>query len=147
MGDSEPLEPAQHNGTSQHVSHTAQIGWDRTTYRITRINEAFDMPRLSQAIQSLFQLKDNQFKIHSLAYDASDETEPPWKVATISFRTRPTHMQNSLDDQSQWGFEIRSSLTDPTECSRIFFDTHFNGFTPLSPAESGRKYTIECGST
>lgn len=105
------------------------------------------MPRLSQALEGLSEFKDNPFKIHSLAYDASDETEPPWKVATISFRTRPIHMQNPRDDQNQWGFEIPSSLTDPTECNRIIFDAGFNGFTPLSPAESGREYIIECGFT
>ena len=84
------------SGTAlQPLSVTSQPEWDRTTYRITKVDEGCDLPRLSQVIKSLFQAEDKDFKIHSLAFDASDEKDPRWKVATISFCVRPTLLQTS----------------------------------------------------
>ncbi|MCJ1334586.1 hypothetical protein MMC10_011298 [Thelotrema lepadinum] len=158
MCESDTPEPSQRHDTpgqlkrkredfliasTPHTSDAAKVGWDKVTYRITRIPEEFDLPRLSQAIKSLFELEDAMFKLHSLAIDATDETEPRTKVATISFRTIPARLQSSLHHADEWDFDIPLSPTDPTNCSRIYLDTHFKGFTPLSPAERDGEYTIE----
>ena len=103
------------------------------------------MPHLSNVIQNLFELDNGGFIIHSLAFDASDEAEPRWKAATISFRVRPTLLQSSPTTSDQWDFDIPSSRTESTEHSRIFFDARFTGFTPLSPAKRDEEYSIECG--
>ncbi|MCJ1313277.1 hypothetical protein MMC25_006954, partial [Agyrium rufum] len=130
-----------HDTSQVNASTTASKDWDKTTYRITKVPETFDLSRLTQAIRSLFELNVDGFQIHSLASDASDDTEPRWKVATISFRVRPAPLHSLLCTADGWGFDLPSS---PAERDRMYFDTHFNGFTPLSPAERDHQYQIDC---
>jgi hypothetical protein len=120
------------------------VSWDETIYRITRIPGDFGSPHLLQVLDSLFELGDDEIRIHSLAHDATDETEPLLKVATVSFRTRPTHLQSILKNKDEWPFDIALGSAGLTKRHRIYLDRHFNGFTPLSSVEDSEEHTIEC---
>jgi hypothetical protein len=125
------------------VSNSANADWDETIYRISRIPGEFDLPHLSHELNNLFELEDNEIRIHSLADDATDEPEPSSKLATASFRARPTHLQ-SAEKQDEWLFEVNLDSKILNGHHRIYLDRHFNGFIPLSPAGSSDNYTIEC---
>ena len=121
--------------------------WDKKPFRITRIPGDYDQDRLSQVVMDLLKLKISDFKIHSLATDVSYEGDPEWKVATISFRIRPPFLEESLVEGGKWSFTLQSSPTYQSspgeESSRIYFDLHFKGFTPLSPMQDDGKHMIE----
>jgi hypothetical protein len=117
--------------------------WDETTYRVTSIPDTFNKTDFSKVVKDLFELAGDDLKVHSFAYDATRETEARSKVATISFRSRPALLQSSENDSNEWCFSIASSSTDPNQYSRIYIDKHFNLFTPLSPAEREKAFTIE----
>jgi hypothetical protein len=117
--------------------------WDETTYRVRSIPDIFNKEDFSKAVKDLLELTSDDLKVHSFACDATRETEPRSKVATISFRTRPVSLQSSENDSNEWSFGIASSPTNPHQRSHICIDKHFNGFTPLSPAEKEEEYTIE----
>ena len=115
---------------------SAHAQGDKTTFRITRIPEEYDQERLSQAIEHLFSLGRSDFRVHSLASDASYEEDPQRRIATISFRTRPELLEESSAKAGEWQFDVQSSQTDHSaplhEPTYIYFDLHFHGFTPLS---------------
>ena len=113
------------------------------TFRVTKIPGDLDLPRLSQVVKDIFELGKTEFEIHSLASDASDETEPWWKAATITFRVRPTLLKAEIGTPDEWLFDLPSVVGTQSACGPIHFDTHFNGFTPLSPAEKDSEHTIE----
>ena len=91
----------------------------------------------------LFQLDSKGFKIHSIASDASDEVDPHWKTATITFRARPSLLETQESKVKQWTFDLSPSSNAIPEIGLIQFDTHFEGFTPLSPAENDNEHRIE----
>ena len=117
--------------------------WDKTAYRVSRIPETFDSHQLSQAIKLSFGLENGAFRIHTLALDATDETEPRWKAATVSFRVRPVALQAVSGQAHEWIIDVPRSLEAGLDSVRLVFDTHFYGFTPLSPAEKVQDQTIE----
>lgn len=82
----------------------------------------------------------NDVKIHSLAFDAVDENGSQYKAATVSFNIRPALLPETL---KEWAFEIPNGDNDEREGQRIYFDEHFDVFTPLSPAEVQEKHTVE----
>jgi hypothetical protein len=92
--------------STQQMPNSAKVDWDETTYRITRIPKEFDLTHLLQLLNNLFEWEGNEIRIHSLAYDATDEKEPLSKVATVSFRTRPTHLQSTSKNKDEWSFDI-----------------------------------------
>lgn len=91
----------------------------------------------------LFDIESAQFKIHSLAYDASYKSKPPYKTATISFRTRPPQLDLAPAELGGWSFDLEGEAAERYCSDRIYFDNHFEGFTPLSPAEKTDEQTIE----
>lgn len=121
----------------------AEAAWDKMTFRVSRIPKSLDHLGLSKVLQSLFKVGNDGFKIHSLASDASDETEPEWNTATIAFREIPEAIQSRQGNADDWRFDIPPELVTSPESSCMYFDTHFDGFTPLSPADQDEKHTIE----
>ena len=98
---------------------------------------------LGSIVRHLFDLEIAGFKIHSLAYDASHESKPRYKTATISFRTRPPQLGLALAESGGWSIDLECQAAEKYGFDRIYFDTHFEGFTPLSPAEKLDGQTIE----
>ena len=86
-------------------------------------------------VGNLFDIEPAQFRIHSLAYDASHESKPRYKTATISFRTRPPQLDLARSESEGWSFDLKREPADNYGFDRIYFDNHFEGFTPLSPGE------------
>ena len=116
--------------------------WDKT-FRVTRIPKEFDSQRLSSAVEEFFKVKNiSGFKIHSLASDAYDETEDPCAASTISFRTRPTQLQPTA---TEWEVDLPCTKIGQPRHVRVLFDTHFDGFTPLSSIENDHTHMIEYG--
>ena len=91
----------------------------------------------------IFGLTVTNFRIHSLALDASDQADLPSKTATVSFRAVPALLGGFQGHANEWGFDLPP--TEVAECGpcRIYFDTHFHGFTPLSPADHNAR-VIDC---
>lgn len=123
--------------------HPTKSCWDKTVFRISRIHNEVGIQSLSHTLMRLFEIEDSDFKIYSLASDATDEVEPKWKSATISFRERPTLLQPSQSTSDEWIFPLPSVPIDLSMNGDLYFDTHFDGFTPLSPAEKDAEHTIE----
>ena len=94
-------------------------------------------------VERLFDIEAPQLEIHSLAYDASDVSEPCYKTATMSFRTRPPQLDPACAESGGWFFDLGREDADRYGSDRIYFDNHFEGFTPLSPAENSDEQTIE----
>ena len=90
-----------------------------------------------------FDIETAELEIHSLAYDASDGSEPCYKTATISFRTRPPQLDPVYAESGGWFFDLGREVAERYGSDRIYFDNHFEGFTPLSPAENSCEQTIE----
>lgn len=126
-----------------NAGHPAVSSWDKITFRISRIPESFGRENLMHVVGRLFQLEFRHFKIHSLASDASDEADPNWKTATITFRTRPLILGEQEKKSRQYTFDLPPALNAMSEVSSIQFDTHLEGFTPLSPAENDNEHCIE----
>ena len=118
--------------------------WDKTL-RVTKIPEDYDKQQLRQVIVDMLELEvGNDVKIHSLAFDAVDEKELQYKVATVSFNIRPARLP---EISKEWAFDLSNSgndeRDDEREGQRIHIDEHFRGFTPLSPAEVQGTHTTE----
>ncbi|MCJ1306899.1 hypothetical protein MMC25_000543 [Agyrium rufum] len=126
--------------SSQWSARPANPAWDKTTYRVRRIPKQLDF---IQAMKDIFKLERGEFEVHSIASDASDETEPEYKAATVSFRARPGSLRSMPGDLNEWRFDLPVATGDPAKSRRILFDIHFNGFTPLSSGKEGEQ-TIDC---
>ena len=94
-------------------------------------------------VERLFDIEAAQLEIHSLAYDASDESEPCYKTATMSFRTRPPQLDPACAESGRWFFDLGREVAERYGSDRIYFDNHFEGFTPLSPVENSDEQTVE----
>lgn len=105
-------------------------GWSKITYRV-RLPSDHGRKELSETIQALFNIKAAEFRIHSLSLDISEVADLSRKVATVSFRNTPA----DLIDGQDWGFDLPTD-SEESYSARIYFDTHFKGFTPLTPAEN-----------
>lgn len=112
-------------------------------YRVSRIPGTIGKELLLSAIERIFTIDSAQCKIHSLAHDASYESEPHYKTATISFHTRPPLLDLALAESGGWSIDLEREVAETYGFDRIYFDTHFEGFTPLSPAEKSDDQTIE----
>ena len=125
----------------------ARVQWDWRPFRITQIPEDLDQECLLNVIEQLFKLRRQEFKVHSLASDASDQRELRWRTATVSFCSRPRHLHHSLAESDQWRFALPSTLLHDfkslNEPVYIYFDTHFRGFTPLSSIDFDEEHKIE----
>ena len=104
--------------------------WSKTTYRV-RLPSDHGRKELSETVQALFEIKATEFRIHSLFLDISEVAGLSRKVATVSFRNPPA----DLSDGQDWGFDI-PTITEESYPTRIYFDTLFKGFTPLTPAKN-----------
>ena len=140
MIDSDPQQRKRvHDGTPPRSPRayavSAEPDWDKTTFRVSRIPERLGLEDLSQVLVRMFDVTVTNFSIHSLALDASDEADPPSKTATVSFRAVPALLRGSQDLADNWDFELPTIAAAKSEHCRISFDTHFNGFTTLSPAD------------
>lgn len=128
---------------SADAGHPAISSWDHLTFRISKIPENFGLDNLIHVVGRLFQLESKNFTIHSIASDASDGADPYWRTATITFRARPLLLGNQESNVNQWTFHLSPGSNAMSEATSIQFDTHFERFTPLSPAECDDEHRIE----
>ena len=125
------------------VAGSIKSDWDRTTFRVSGIPKKLGLEDFSQVLVRIFSVIVSDFNIHSLALDASDKEDPPWKTATLSFRVIPALLGLPPDLAGYWYFELPLIAAAQLEHCRICFDTHFNGFTPLGP-EDHTSRPIDC---
>ena len=111
--------------------------WDKTTYRIRFIPREYTRLRLSLVLTAILGegLSEAEVKIHSLAsfgdvnpYNGVATGEPVDKVATVSFRRRPSSLP---PPDEEWHFARFKDDETGHELSLVV-DTRFNNFTPLS---------------
>ena len=126
------------------LSPSARPNWDKTTYRISQIPGSLDSENVCSIIREIFKLGEEDFKLHSLASDVPDQDGKQWKTSTVSFWRRPLLLEGSEGTADSWTFEIPSIGLSASNRACIHFDTHFNGFTPLSPEENDAKHRIDC---
>ena len=107
------------------------------TYRLRRIHESFDRASLESALCTYFRIDKDGLTIHSLAYDAPYSHLSRQKVATVTFQTVP----QSLKAGNRWQVKILLPQGGPYT---VYFDTTFEGFTPLTPAEKEDDTHIDC---
>lgn len=107
--------------------------WDKTIYRVTRIPKEWTVKPFIQALEASLNLPSSEIWIHSLSFDACDATEPECKACTLSFRRMPAMLGVCADARGYWPIQIISVSSVGQERYTIFFDNHFEGFTPLSP--------------
>ncbi len=89
------------------------------------------MEDLSSTISDLFQLESPNINVYSLAADTVRKT------ATVSFDEEPSLLKDKIDELE------KNEVVFPCYCSTqririgsLKFDTHFRGFTPLSPKKA-----------
>ena len=114
--------------------------WSAKTYSVTNVPKEVDF---SGAMQTIFGLDSADFKVHSLAWDASDQTEPDVRVATVSFRTTPALLQPAVKNKDGWSFELPIEINEPHAPVTLHFDDTFLGFTPLTPLQISSECPIE----
>ena len=110
--------------------------WDRTTFRVRNVPAQFDGARLQQVLANIVDLEEvGDVKVHSLSHDAPDGDQQR-KAATVSFRVRPAALAEPSND---WIFRLPD-----LDGRSLFIDTHFKGFTPLSPRDNTINNIIDC---
>ena len=135
------------SGRSKAYIKSHKQVWDKTL-RVTKIPKGYDKQRLRLVIANKLDLEvGNEVKIHSLAFDAIDEQELQYKVATTSLNFRPALLLETLKGKilKDWDIDLPNDDNDEHGCQQIHIDEHFNVFTPLSPAEVQVTHTIEYG--
>ncbi|KAI9888243.1 MAG: hypothetical protein M1814_000933 [Vezdaea aestivalis] len=117
-----------------------------TTFRVTNIPESYSSEIFrSQLVEQLGIDESYDFVVHSLASDIDETTTSRPKTATVSFREIPLPLAfvplNLSDDRS---YCLRSGPLSQARGPRLYFDTDFDGFTPLSPTEGDDEYKVDC---
>ncbi len=95
-------------------------------------------------IREIFKLGEEDFKLHSLASDVTGQDGELWKTSTVSFCQRPQLLKDPDGTVDSWTFNIPSIGLSVSNRACIHFDTHFSGFTPLSPEDNDAKHSIDC---
>lgn len=106
--------------------------WDYTAYRVIGLPSSLNSAALIDVLSQILQIEASSIRIHSLAAEAVETSQAAANTATVSFRSRPSLLQLGID---KWSFDLPSDIATTTLRSRICIDTHFCGFTPLSPVD------------
>jgi hypothetical protein len=131
---SESLEPTVGSSKSQ---------W--TTYRVTEIPNTYDEASFHHALRISLQLESHTtLTIHSFASNWSQQ-----RIATITFSNTPSRLSSAGADDTRGkttglGVNIVHPLS--TQTDTVCIDTHFTGFTPVSPLYNDEEHLIECVS-
>ena len=124
--------PVDISGASRSTS-----SWYDKAYRIRNIPPNVSQLQLCSKLQEELGIGASDIIVHSLAEDASWTTSEATLTATATFRNRPSAMPADSDN---WVSNFTwSELGRPLQC--LSFDTHFYGFTPLSP---GDVHFVDC---
>lgn len=130
-----------HATISQNTKKPRKDDW-HISYRVRAIPSALDLQQFSDVVIDIFQLEKSGFKIHSLATDVANQEEALCKTATVSFQQTPSLLKGRKDDLRSVGITVPYTVTDSDTSQHLVFDTHFLGFTPLSPWENDQKHTV-----
>ncbi|KAI9889394.1 MAG: hypothetical protein M1814_005330 [Vezdaea aestivalis] len=125
----------------------------KTTFRVTNVPGSYSREILHKKLSKALQIDETfDLKVHSLASDVYGDTASKWNTATVSFRAIPRqlssvnrseqHGSGNLADE--WSLCLESESLSQIGNLTIYFDTGFDGFTPLSPTEGDDKYAIDC---
>jgi hypothetical protein len=114
------------------------IGDHKNTFRVCGIPACYDAASLQIALASALGYNVIDVRVYSLASDIGFESQT--RIATVSFTTLPT----VLNLQSQRIVVEIPERPDSTAWKAIYIDSHFLGFTPLSPVENDQLHAIDC---
>ena len=112
-------------------SDTRPIRRTRAGYRVRGIHESFDRASLERELCTYFGIEKDRLTTHSLAYDAPYGHLSRQKVATVTFQTTPERLKAG----NRWQAKIPLPQVGSEESCTVYFDTTFEGFTPLTAAE------------
>ena len=113
------------------------------TYRLRNIPENYDDISLRDALCASLQLEQHtSVEIHSFATDVS---MPMRRIATVSFRGEPFPLTShspleGREEPTQWNLDLVHPTSKQTDL--VLIDTHFYGFTPLSPLVKDEEHVI-----
>ena len=118
---------------------SAKAQW--TTYRVSGIPDTYDEGSFREALHASLQLNQHTaLSIHSFASNRSQG-----RSATITFSNTPTRLRSTEADAgsktTEWPVDIVHPLS--TQTDTICIDTHFRGFTPISPVANDEEHLIE----
>ncbi|KAI9889411.1 MAG: hypothetical protein M1814_005347 [Vezdaea aestivalis] len=124
----------------------------KKTFRVTDIPALYDRTTLQQGLVKSFHIGEtSDLIVHSLASDQCGDASPQRRVATVTFRTLPEQLSStepergvSISSPDEWSVRLEDELPLPAKNVVLHFDTHFTGFTPLSPVEQDDKHIIDC---
>jgi hypothetical protein len=133
------------HGTLSESSKTtwrqpAKSQW--TTYRVSQIPATYDSVSLHDALCVSLQLEQHvTLTIHSFASKGLQQ-----RMSTITFSDTPSRLCSAgADDGRGNTTEWRVDIVHPssTQTDTVCIDTHFTGFTPLSPLANDEEHLIE----
>ena len=134
--------PSESSKTTLRQSAKSQ--W--TTYRVSQIPDTYDEDSFRDALRaSLLQLEqDVTLTIHSFASKGSQQ-----RVSTITFSDTPSGLCSARADEArgkttEWRVDIVHPSSKQTDI--VYIDTHFTGFTPISPLANDEEHLIECAA-
>ncbi|KAI9891703.1 MAG: hypothetical protein M1814_002453 [Vezdaea aestivalis] len=124
----------------------------KKTFRVTGIPASQDLKTLQQGLVKAFHIGENSdLIVHSLASDPCGDTSPQPRVATVTFGVLPRQLSYAEPEHNvseappdKWSVRLEDELALPAKNVVLHFDTHFTGFTPLSPVEDDDKHVIDC---
>jgi hypothetical protein len=109
---------------------------------VTGIPNTYDEASFHHALRIGLQLESHTtLKIHSFASNWSQQ-----RIATITFGDTPSRPSSAgADDARGKTTEWRVNIVHPlsTQTDTVYIDTHFTGFTPLSPLHNDEEHLIE----
>ena len=125
--------------SSEAVLTSKESPW--TTYRVSRIPATYDADAFREAFAISLEL-EHHIKVVTHSFAAYGQQ---YRTATITFSELPSRLYaggaNEAHSKSEWRIIIVHPLSkrDDTIC----VDTHFRGFTPLSPTAKEKGHLIE----
>ncbi|KAE8440868.1 hypothetical protein EG329_006366 [Mollisiaceae sp. DMI_Dod_QoI] len=136
---------ARHNTPSESskatLGQSAKSQW--TTYRVSHIPATFDADSFHDALRDSLELEQHvKLTVHSFA-----SKDPHQRISTITFSDTPSRLYSARAHEAhgkttQWTVDIVHPSSTRTDT--ICIDTHFTGFTPVSPLANDEKHTIDC---
>ena len=114
----------------ERVAETRPARRTKGTFRLREINAIFDRESLQDALCSHFTIEKDGITLHSVAYDAPYGRSSRQKIATVTFKSIPEILQIG----NRWPIKLPLPGESKELCD-VCFDTTFEGFTPLTPAE------------
>jgi hypothetical protein len=127
------VDTSQATTPQSSKSNATKPHW--TTYRVSRIPDFYSAETFHDALRASLQLEQRiTLTVHSFASDGSHQ-----RTSTITFSDNPALLDSH--DKAEW--KVGLIRPSSTHTDMVFIDTHFIGFTPLSPLANEEEHMIE----